>query len=114
MPADSFSRVLLLACAGPIVWALHLLVIYGFTGVVCARPRADWQWLGWPATSWVVGLAGAVALVLIAAFSAKAWGGRQGPGDARFIAYTAVGLGLLSALAVAWETVTIWLVPGCV
>jgi hypothetical protein len=114
MESPTFTRVTLLTCSGPLVWALHFVFIYGLAGVVCARPQVDWHWLGIDATAWGIGAAGAVALAVIAVVSVRARPRKGMVGQAYFIAYTTVLLGLLSALAVVYETLTIWLVPSCV
>ena len=55
---------LLLLFAGPIVWGLHFLAIYGFTGVACARPGAGPRWLGLAWEGWAVIFAGMVAVAV--------------------------------------------------
>ncbi|WP_201683848.1 hypothetical protein [Ramlibacter aurantiacus] len=114
MERPSFSRVLLQSCAPAIVWALHFVLIYGFAGVVCARPQADWRWWGVPATTWGVAAAGVLALALIAWSTARAWPRRNEAGDSGFVAAFTLGVALLSAVGVVWETAVVWLVPSCV
>lgn len=113
MAEPRFARSLLLACAAPVVWALHFAAIYGFNGIVCARPDWDWNWLGMQATTLGLVGAGVLALALLAAFARKAWvhGGRGG--SHAFIAWFGAGLAALAAVAVVYETATVWLVPAC-
>ncbi|MEJ7929241.1 hypothetical protein WG922_04570 [Ramlibacter sp. AN1015] len=113
LPPQPFYRTLLLTSSGPIVWALHFIAIYGFHGLVCARPEWDWQWWGMSAAMLGVLAAGVVALVAIAVFCAWAWPRKTAGEPTGFLAWTTVGLGALSALAVVYETITVWLVPVC-
>ncbi|TFZ01383.1 hypothetical protein [Ramlibacter rhizophilus] len=114
MASPSFQRLLLLSCSGPIIWALHFVLIYGFTGVVCARPNADWTWAGLPATSLVIVASGVLALGLIALFALRARPRRGAAPLPRFVGWTTLGMAGLSAVAVVYETLVVWLVPGCV
>jgi hypothetical protein len=60
-PFSSF----VLALAGPIVWAAHFFIVYGFEAAVCARsetPTLTMQWIIAAATATAV--AGLVALLI--------------------------------------------------
>jgi hypothetical protein len=95
------------------MWALHFAAIYGFNGIVCARPGWDWTWLGMPASTLGIVASGVLALALVAGFAWKAWCQRAGGASRDFIAWFAVGLAALSAVAIVYETLTVWLVPAC-
>lgn len=114
MSQRGFARTLLAVCAAPIIWALHFTWIYGFTGLVCARPGWDWRWVGMSATSLMLVASAAVALALMAWFSARAWPHRRDGEPVSFAAWTTLGLAGLSAVAVVYETAAVWLVAGCV
>jgi hypothetical protein len=103
---------LLLLFAGPIVWGLHFLAIYGFTGVACARPGAGMQWLGLSWQGWVVIAAGLVAAaVLIACLRARPRSNLVHNRD--FLRVTGLSLNGLALLAITWETLAVLLLPGC-
>lgn len=108
MDAASFLRTALLIGTGPIVWAGHFLLIYGVTGVICARPPVRQEWL---VTG--IGTATIVALVMIAGVLLWSRRTRDDPAAGGFVRRTAESLGLLSGIAVVWETVPVFLVPAC-
>lgn len=112
MRLSLFTHDILLLLAGPVVWAVHFLAIYGFTGVVCARPVAHPGWLGIGLGSWGVGLAGLVAIAALAAWL-RMRPRTEEPHNSRFVRWVSVGLGLLAVVAIVWETLSIFLVPGC-
>jgi hypothetical protein len=114
MSKHGFARTLLSTCAGPIVWAVHFVWIYGFTGLVCARPAWDWQWIGMNANSLVLVASAVAALALIAWAGLHAWPQLRDREPGAFAAWTALGLAGLSAVAVVYETAAVWLVAGCV
>jgi hypothetical protein len=113
MRLSSFTHDILLLFAGPLVWAVHFLAIYGFTGVVCARPGAGGpQWLGLGWTGWaIVALGGVAVLALAACLRARPRSGS--PDNRAFLRWTALALGALALLAIAWETLAVFLVPAC-
>jgi|GEM_PF-604249 len=102
--------------AAPAVWLLHLLAVYAVTGVVCARDASRRSVLNLDVVSFAVLLVTAVACVAIALSLARArrTGAAAGRSDAeRFADALAIGLGLLSLVAVAWTASTALLVPAC-
>lgn len=112
MRLSPFTHDILLLFAGPLVWALHFVAIYGLTGVACARPGAAGPWLGLPAAGWaVVGLGLVAAAVLAACLRAQP--GSASPDNRRFLRWTGSALIGLALLAIAWETLAVFLVPGC-
>lgn len=103
---------LLLLFAGPLVWAAHFVAIYGLNGIVCARPGSAAQWgaAGWEA--WAIAGAGLLAAAVLAAWV------RVGPRSEtehsrRFVRWTSLALAALAAVAIAWETLAVFLLPGC-
>ncbi|CAM3676437.1 hypothetical protein BOTU111922_00285 [Bordetella tumulicola] len=100
---------------GPVIWLLHYLSIYTINALHCARPRA-WLgtiWISLPISSWMILICSALAL------SAMAWVAqrqhrRLHAGDSRrFHTRLTDSLCLLSALAVVWETLPVFLVSRC-
>lgn len=114
MRVTPFTHNFLLLFSGPIVWAVHFVAIYGFTGILCARQTATQQdWLNAGIATWVITAAGVIAIAVMAAL--YLW---VKPRDAVqdnqiFIRWTSVTLGLLSAVAIVWETLAVFLVPAC-
>jgi hypothetical protein len=94
------SRALWLA-SGAIVWSVHFLVIYGFTGIACAHGR-DWE------APWVVGVATMVAALLALAIARRGWR-RRG----EFEHALSAGLAAFALLAILWEGLAVLLVAPC-
>jgi len=111
--AVGFLRGFLATLAGPLVWALHFLVVYGFNGVLCARPAMQDYWLGIPLSSWVICGVSGLALVAMALLYLRSRSRLPAVGNPRFLPGLAAALTLLSALAVIWETVPALMLPAC-
>jgi hypothetical protein len=113
MRVSLFTHDILLLFAGPLVWAIHFLVIYGTTGVLCARPpAAQASWLGIPAGHWAVGLAGLVAVAALAA-CARVQPRTEEPHNRNFVRWMTLTLNALALVAIVWETLPILLLPAC-
>ena len=116
---------------GPMVWAVHFLIIYPFTAVACAKDFFDTRWLGFTVVHWVVGVATVIAagLILDGGLTAwRRWRGRapdqppapQPPHEKpdrdsrrRFMAYAGLLLCGISLIAVIWESLPVWLMDSC-
>jgi len=110
-----FGIELLFLIAGPAIWLVHYLFIYTVNAVACARAAWAGQWLGLPASSWVIVAGSALAL---AGMAAATWRQRQrqrmpATCASAFHTWLTAALCLLSALAVVWETVPVFLMPAC-
>ena len=77
-----------------VIWAAHFTLVYGFTGIACAR-RLD------AAVPWVIGVASLVALCALIAIVAPV--AARVVRNPRFPDYLAAGLGGLAAIAIVWE-----------
>lgn len=112
MRLPPFTHDFLLLFAGPLVWSVHFIAIYGLNGIVCARPGPGARWLGWPWEAWaIVGLGVGAAALLGACLLARP---RSQAEDSRqFVRWTSVALAGLALLAIAWETLAVLLVPTC-
>jgi hypothetical protein len=109
---SSTGHDLLLLFAGPIVWGLHFLAIYGFTGVACARPAGGPQGPGLSWQGWMVIVAGLVAAaVLLACVRARPRSNLVH--NREFLRVTGLALIALALLAIAWETLAVVMLPGC-
>ena len=111
--APSFTRGFLLLFSGPIVWAIHFLFVYSFTGVLCARPAWHPQWLGIGLLEWGIGSAAIVALAFLAFIHIGRRRKEVAETNAAFIGRTGAALALLSSLAIVWESLPLLLVPAC-
>jgi hypothetical protein len=112
MRLSTFTHDILLLFAGPIVWAVHFVGIYGLTGVVCARPGSAGRWLGLAWESWAIvgaGLLAAAALGICLLARPRS----ENAHNRRFLRWSAVALGALALLAIVWETLAVFLVPAC-
>lgn len=97
----------ILLVAGPIVWAVHFLAIYGFTGIVCARPTLEDSVVTWG----VLG-AGVAAIAGLAFVVLGAW--REGAKEGRpFARQVGAGLAAFAALAIVLETLPVFLATPC-
>jgi len=109
-----FTHDILLLFAGPLVWAVHFVAIYGFAGVVCARTgAAQAQWLGIHLLAWGVCALGVAALAALATCFALAPRTAE-PDNRSFVRITSRGLLLLAGVAVLWETISVLMLPACV
>ena len=97
-----------LLAAGPVMWAVHFLAIYGFTGVVCARPAVDAGIVAWG----VVGLGlAAIAVLVLVALGARRTASQTG--SRPFAQQVGLGLAAFAALAIVWETLPVFLAAPC-
>lgn len=114
MRLSHFTRSFLLIFSGPIIWAVHFLAIYGAAGVICARPAAArLQWLGLHAADWSTLVASVAAIAVISGIVVRTHRQQAHAGHAGFTPWMAAGLGLLSIIAIVWETLPILLIPSC-
>jgi hypothetical protein len=106
---QSFVGTMFLVLAGPIIWSIHLLVIYGAHAVLCSQSVSG---RGAEAVVGAATLIGLGVLGLIAARSpARAFGGKDQ--TQHFLRTTMLLLALLSAFAVAWAGASIFFLPAC-
>lgn len=111
MTLGPFTRAFLLMFAGPLIWAVHLLAVYVFAALACARGFAHIEWLGIGVTQWIIGALTLGALAAVAAvlvFQER----RDGNGSS-FIRWTSLTVGLLSALSIMWQALPAYFVPTC-
>ena len=104
---------LLFLIAGPMIWLAHFLFIYTVNAVACARPGLAGTWMGLPASSWLIVTGSALAL---AGMAVATWRQRQrvqALGAPEFHAWLTAALCVLSAVAVIWETLPVFLVSAC-
>lgn len=108
-----FTRAFLLLLSGPLIWVAHLLLIYVFTALACARQFAHVQWLGVGVVTLFIGVPTVAALGGMAALQAKQPPAEIAPDSAGFVRWTNMALSGLSALAVVWQALPAMIVPAC-
>lgn len=106
---------------GFIVWSVHFLLIYSFTGWVCERPDfAAMEFVGLKLaplgvavlTLVMLGVLGIIATAAGVFRTGSSYGGQIMPsGFPRYLALSSVGL---AAVAIIWEgLIPVLLVPAC-
>jgi hypothetical protein len=97
---------------GPVVWFLHLALLYGAEALICTPPVSSGRtmiWLGIAATVAALG-----TLVFLAAVPAPRVDGRPSEyTGAAYLHNTTRLLALLSAIGVIWNALPVALVPVC-
>jgi hypothetical protein len=94
------TRILFMS-SGVMVWALHFTAIYGITGLACAR---GWHSLVLPS----VGAASAIAAVACVAIIAAGLRRRT-----QFEYWMSASIAAFGLVGIAWETLTLLVVPIC-
>jgi hypothetical protein len=84
---------------GPLLWALHFGVLYGFNALACARgfPHA----VPWVAAAATVALGAVAALLLVRSMKSD------------FIDWLTAALAGVALLAILWQALPVLLVPAC-
>jgi hypothetical protein len=98
----SFPLATLRMVSGLMIWAAHFSVIYGFTGLACARGLAG-------AVPWVIALATLAAVAACLLMAVQEIGQRQG-----FVSWMTAGSAGVALLAILWQALPVLLVPPCV
>ena len=104
-----FGATALRMSAGVIIWAVHFAVIYGYTGLACARRFGESgdTWL--VLVPWVIGVATAAGVLAAAAFIAPALRASR----EQFVERVSGGVAAFALLAMTLEAITVLWVPVC-
>ena len=110
MRDEHFTATALRICAGVIIWAAHFTVIYGYTGLACARrdTAAAETWL--EAVPWVIAIASVAAAALTLLFIAPALRGR---GSNDFTVWMSGGVAALALVGIVYEALAVLWIPLC-
>jgi hypothetical protein len=117
--AEPTLRTSMFVLFGPIVWAVHFLILYGAHASICAAGDRL-PLVGREMLPWLFAAATAAALLLVAA--ALLWPGalRRLLGatpvlaaEGLFLTRLMRALGILSSIGIAWAALAILLVPRC-
>lgn len=108
------------ALAGMIIWAVHFLVVYVATAIVCARGLADRTLLGWPLAPALVLGATALALLAVGVVGLRAYrrlahgfAGQDGEDDPQFTVWLTLAVALLAGISILWAAVPSLIVSAC-
>lgn len=105
-----------------VVWALHLLVIYSLEGLACARGWPLARIAGMSQFNWLLVLVTVPALAAIAWMMRRGWRDARdpaGPGGSatarrqRLLAWVAMALAVVSAVAIIFATLPVFMLPPC-
>jgi hypothetical protein len=113
MRVTPFIRNLLLMFTGPLIWAAHFISIYGFNGVLCARPHWNIAWEGMRLSSWGILGAAVIAVLAITVILLRVHPHDMTDDNREFTLWMSLVLSLLAMVAVVWETVPVLLLPAC-
>jgi len=105
-PLADFLRVFV----GPVVWFLHLVLLYGAEALICMPPAGSGRATIWVGVSATAGALGALVMVAVSAPRADRQSRHVG---ATFLRNTTLWLALLSAVGVIWNALPLVLVAGC-
>lgn len=119
MAERRFIAKSLFMLAGLLIWAAHFAVIYAFNALACARGFAASMLFGLSVVPLGIAFATVVALAatLWVLVQAARWqapiSGERADASSAFIRYTAIAVGLLSLVAIAWNGLPALIVPPC-
>ena len=112
MPATdsaSFTITSLRISAGIIIWAVHFAIIYGYTGLACARRFDAFGEIWIAAVPWVVGISTALGVLLAVVFVAPAVRATR----RAFVEWMSGWVAAFAVLAMILEGIAILWVPVC-
>jgi hypothetical protein len=102
--------------AAPIVWAVHFLLVYILVSLACGFGWNDGRLIGLDPAEFGIAVATLAALALIAyiaVLNLRKYRRALAAPTSRFIALTALLLGVLSAVAVVWVALPTFMLPTC-
>jgi hypothetical protein len=88
-------------CVAIVLWAVHFAVLYGYTGLACARGYGH-------TISWVIAGATLAAVPLTAAIAARGWRER-----AQFTGWLTASVAAFALIAMSYEALAAILTPAC-
>ncbi len=103
MRAERFALAMLRATGGLLVWGAHFGMLYGATGLACARDFSA-------SVPWTI--AGAT-LAAVVANGALAVSGVRAAASGDILDWLTVSIAAISMLAVVWQALPVLMVPIC-
>ena len=111
----NFALVAAMTVGGLLIWAVHFLTVYGFTGLACARGFAGARVLDIGVVPFTIGAATALALGgAITILSLAARGMRRAQSTpSRFLWYASLMLAGFAAIAIVWAGLPALYIDAC-
>lgn len=97
----TFAATALRMSSGVLVWGLHFAVIYGYTGLACARGFGH-------TVPWVIGVASIAAVLAVVVIIVAGYRQR-----AVFESWMMATLAAFALVAIVWEAIPVLIVPVC-
>jgi len=110
-----FGIELVYLLAGPLIWSAHYLFIYAVNALRCARSPAllSGMWLGFSGAAWMIVMSSLLALIAMGWVVVRQYRRKASAGEPAFHARLTTMLCLLSAMAVVWQTLPVFMVSAC-
>jgi len=118
MKEQVIIRPLLVTVFGLIVWAAHFAVIYGFNALACELGLDRQSAFGLTTVPLTISIVTTVALIVLAIFALSVWKsgsrleGQQGQ-TPYFLNRVTITVVAISALAIIFDTIPVYLVGAC-
>lgn len=96
--------------AGILIWGVHFLVIYGYTGLACARRFEAHGAALLDLVPWVIGASTAIGVALCAAFIVP---GLRRPRNDDFSRWMSAWIAALAVVAMTLEAAGVLWIPLC-
>ncbi|WP_035693740.1 hypothetical protein [Azospirillum halopraeferens] len=118
MGSRRFTGLLVGMFAGLLIWAAHFVLVYGLTGLACARGLGGATLLGVALVPAAIVAATLAALLATGAVWLAAWrgGGPAGEGrdeTVRFVRWLTAGFAGLGLMSILWVGLPALQVPVC-
>jgi hypothetical protein len=108
LPLLRFFRIF----AGPAIWFLHLMALYGAEGLACLSPATADFYVAWSASAATLVALAALGFLLASEARLKITPDKPGH-DTNFLNVSGFFLVLISGLGVLWSAVPVLLLPAC-
>jgi len=101
--------------AGPSIWFAHYMFVYAVNALRCARVTAalGTRWLDVSAAGWIIMMSSVLALIGMGCVTVRQRRRIASAGGPAFHATLTGALCLLSAMAVVWQTLPVFIVCAC-
>ena len=105
-----------------VVWALHLVVVYSLEGLACARGWPLARIAGMSQFNWLLVVVTVPALAAVAWLMSRGWRDAREPDGSRgtpaarrqrLLAWVAMALAVVSAVAIIFATLPVFMLPPC-
>lgn len=115
---NEFIRITLRTTSSLLIWAAHFLLVYGYTGLVCARRGAPLPWLSPALVPWAIGLAtilaaGATTAIIFASLRIIARARAPADTNPGLEHWLTAAFGILALVAILWQAMPAALMMAC-